>query len=152
MATQFSTAGDNFYHPEALKARRPASGYTAVVGDLISRDTTVANGVLRADSDVGNAIGIVVSTNGGNGTLSIAELEVHNSTIALEYVGTAPTVGQLMEPLTTPAKGTVTITDRDAVQLDNTNGNLKVLSVNTTTKVVVVERVYKAGAGTVEVA
>ncbi len=149
MSTQFSTAGDNFYHPEALKARKPKSGYTAVVGHLVVRDTSVANGIDRAAANE-NPIGIVVSTNAGNGTITIAELEPYNSTIALEYIGTAPTVGQLMEAGSTPGLGTVTYTDRDVVELDNTNGNLKVLTVNTTTKVVVVERVLKATAGTAE--
>lgn len=140
MALPFSTAGDYFMIPEALVAGKPKSGYTAVVGDLVIRDTSIANGWDRCAANE-NPGGIVVSINSSNGTISVAEFVIGISTIRLEYIGTDPALGQTMEAGSTPAKGTTTITDRDVVELDNTNGNLLVRAVDTSAKTVVVERI-----------
>jgi len=140
MAIPILTAGDNFMHGNNILPGIPKSGYTAVLGHLVIRDTSLANGWDRCAANE-NPEGIVVSINSSNGTLSIAEFRIGESTIRLEYIGTAPALGQTMEAGSTPGLGTVTITDRDVVELDNTNGNLLVRYVDTTNKVVVVERI-----------
>lgn len=142
MAIPASTIGDYFMIPEAIVAGKPKSGYTAALGHLVVEDTTVPNGYDRAAANE-NPIGIVVSINGNpsNGTLSIARFIQGVSNITLEYIGTDPAIGQTMEAGSTPGFGTLTVTDRDVVELDNTNGNLLVRKVDTSAKTVVVERV-----------
>jgi hypothetical protein len=140
MALPHSTTGDYFRIPEAMMAGKPKSGYTPAVGHLVVEDATLTDGYDRAAANE-NPIGIIISTNGGNGTISVARLIPGVSTIRLEYIGSNPSIGQTMEAGSTPAFGTVTITDRDVVELDNTNGNLRVLAVDTSAKTVVVERV-----------
>jgi hypothetical protein len=147
MATLQSTVGDYFMLPEVLIAMKPKAAYTPVVGDLVVEDTTITNGFDRATTNE-NPMGIVVSTNGNpsNGTYTIARLKPGISQIRLEYIGANPALGQTMEAASVTGKGTVTMTTRDVVELDNTNGNLRVLAVDTTAKTVIVERVLRAGA------
>lgn len=140
MSIAVLTAGDNFMHGPNIVRGIPKSGYTAALGHLVIRDTSIANGWDRTAANE-NPEGIVVSINSSNGTLSIAEFRIGESTIKLEYIGSNPAIGQTMEGGSTPGFGTVSITDRDVVELDNTNGNLLVRYVDTTNKVVVVERI-----------
>lgn len=142
MAIPASTAGDYFYIPEALMAGKPKSGYTPVKGHLVREEDAAANEWDRVAS--GEKVeGIIVSINGNpsNGTITVAKLIPEVSTITLEYIGTDPAIGERMEGASTPGLGTVTMTDRDVIELDDTNGNLEVRAVNTTAMTVVVKRI-----------
>lgn len=136
MALPFSRAGDNFMIPQYINAWAPKSGYTPVFGDLVLLDSLNVTADRCAANE--NPEGMVVSINSSNGTISVAQFK-SGTRIQLEYTSTAPTVGQKIETSATPGKGTVTITDRDTVQVDNTNGVGRVVSVNTTDSTCVVE-------------
>jgi hypothetical protein len=117
MSLSKSTVGDDYIRQDNIRAKKPKSGYTAAVGDLVVQDATVADGVDRGASDE-NPYGIVLSINSGNGTLSVAELK-DGTTLMLEYTSTAPAIGQKIE--CNGDRGTI-LSSRDRVRLDNTNG------------------------------
>src|SRR5215211_4356841 len=127
MALPALTIGDYFMIPEALMAAKPKSGYTPGLYDLVLEEDASANEWDRCASGE-HVEGIVVSLNGNpsNGTITVAKLVPEISTIRLEYIGTNPAIGQRMEGASTPGKGTVTMTSRDVIELDDTNGNLEV--------------------------
>lgn len=127
MSISKSTLGDDFIREYNIRAKKPKSGYTAAVGDLVVLDFSIADGVDRGAADE-NPYGIVLSINSSNGTLSIAEFTA-GVTIVLEYTSTAPTLGQKTE--CNGDRGTV-YPSRDRIRVDNTNGNGAVVGVDTT--------------------
>lgn len=150
MSISASTAGDYFYIPEALIACKPKSGYTAAKGDLVREESAAAMEWDRCAANE-NPEGIVVSLNGfvagaAPSTITVAKLIPEVSHIRLEWLGATPALGNLMEAGSTPGKGTVTMTDRDVVTVDNTNGNLEVRAVETATQTVIVKRVGRTTA------
>lgn len=137
MANQLSTAWEHFLIPEYIFPGKPKSGYTPVVGHLVVRDDTLADGYDRGAANE-NPVGIIVSINSSNGVMSVARF-LSGSRIKLEYIGTAPAIGEAVEIGSTPGFGTVTFTDRDVVEVDAVNGVGRVIFVDTTAKVVLVE-------------
>lgn len=119
MAFNSTTAGDRYILPEPgnVKPKKPKSGYTAVVGDLVIQDTTVADGVDLIATDE-PPYGIVESVNNANGTLSVAEF-YPGCTIELPYSG-AMALGDKIEGPAVIAQGTTLL--RTTVRTDNTNG------------------------------
>jgi hypothetical protein len=127
MSLSKSTLGDDFIRTYNIRAKKPKSGYTAAVGDLVVLDFSIADGVDRGAADE-NPYGIVLSINSSNGTLSVAELTA-GCTITLEYTSTTPTLGQKIE--CTGDRGTI-IPTRDRVRVDNTNGVAAVIGFDST--------------------
>ena len=137
MALPFSMAGDNFLIPEHINTWAPKASYTPARGHLVLLDSLNAK-VDRCEADE-NPEGIIVSINSSNGAVSVAQFK-SGTRITLEYTGTAPTVGQKIEASATPGFGTLTFTEasgepRDTVQVDNTNGVGRVISVDSTATV-----------------
>lgn len=117
MAFTSIVAGDRYLLPEVgnIKAKRPKSGYTAVIGDLVILDTSIADGVDVITTNE-NPYGIVESINNSNGMLSVAEF-VAGAEIELPYTGSVA-LGDKVEFGTTHG----TTLDRTTVQTDNANG------------------------------
>ena len=135
MALPFTLSGDNFLNPAYIHAWAPAAAYTTPLRGHLVRLDSLNNKVLRCAADT-NPEGIIVSINSSNGTLSVAQFK-SGSRITLEYTGTAPTVGQKIEASATPGFGTLTFTaasgePRDTVQVDDTNGVGRVISLDST--------------------
>jgi hypothetical protein len=92
------------------------SGYTTpAYGDLLKATTT--NGSFDHCANGDAPVGIVLSTNSGNGILSVARF-VAPVQIMVDYTGSV-TVGDKV--VSTGSKGTV-FTLLDSVKTDNTNG------------------------------
>ena len=118
MALTTVRAGDRYIQPESgnIKPQAPKSGWTALVGDLIIADTSVAMGVDEITT-AENPAGIVESVNNSNGTLSVAWFYT-GCEIELPYTGTIA-LGDKVE-FGSATHGTTV--DRTTVQEDNTNG------------------------------
>jgi hypothetical protein len=134
MALPFAQSGDNFFIPEHINTWVAKSGYTPARGHLVLMDS-LNNKIDRCAADE-NPEGIIVSINSSAGAVSVAQFK-SGTRITLEYTGTAPTVGQKIEASASPAFGTLTFTEasgepRDTVQVDNTNGVGRVISVDST--------------------
>lgn len=126
MAFTTVTAGDRYIKPESgnIVPKKPKSGYTAVVGDLVILDSTVADGVdLIAAAE--NPYGIVESINNSNGVLSVAEF-YGGCTIELPYTGSVAK-GDKIE-FGSATQGTTLA--RTTVQTDNSNGVGYVVAVD----------------------
>lgn len=137
MSLSKGVAGEDYFRADNLQPYKPKSGYTAAVGDFVTRDTSVQKGVDRTLVDT-NPFGLVVSINSTNGTLSVAELK--DGVVSIhEYTGTAPTMWQKVE-----ANGDrgVILPGKDRMRLDNTNGRGEVIGVDATSP---------AGTGTIVV-
>jgi hypothetical protein len=119
MAFTTTVAGDRYILPEVgnVKPKRPKSGYTAVVGDLVILDTSIADGVDLIATDE-NPYGIVESINNSNGMLSVAEF-VAGCSIELPYSGSVA-LGDKIEGPASIAQGTTLL--RTTVRTDNSNG------------------------------
>jgi hypothetical protein len=128
MAFTSTVAGDRYLLPEVgnIKPKRPKSGYTAAVGDLVILDTSLANGVDLITTDE-NPYGIVESINNSNGILSVAEF-MSGCEIELPYSGSVA-LGDKVEFSTTHG----TTLDRTTVKTDNSNGVGVVVAVDTAT-------------------
>ena len=125
MAFTSTVAGDRYVLPEVgnIKPKKPKSGYTAVVGDLVILDTSIANGVDLITTNE-NPYGIVESINNSNGILSVAEF-VAGAEIELPYTGSVA-LGDKVEFGTSHG----TTLDRTTVQTDNSNGVGAVVAVD----------------------
>jgi hypothetical protein len=128
MAFTTVRAGDRYIQPESgnIKPQAPKSGYTAVVGDLIIADVSVAMGV-DVIAAAENPAGIVESINNANGTLSVAWF-YPGCEIELPYTGTVA-LGDKIE-FGSATHGTTL--DRTTVQTDNSNGVGVVVAVDAT--------------------
>src|SRR5436190_11199543 len=116
MAFTTLTAGDRYIKAQSgnVLPKKPKAGYTAVVGDLVILDTSVADGVDLIATDE-NPYGIVESVNNANGTLSIAEF-YPGCEIELPYSGTV-NLGDKIEGPASIAQGTTLL--RTTVRADN---------------------------------
>jgi len=130
MAFTRTVAGDRYILPEVgnIKPKQPKSGYTAVVGDLVILDTSIANGVDLVTTNE-NPYGIVESINNTNGILSVAEF-VAGAEIELPYTGTVAK-GDKIEFAAAGVHGTTL--DRTQIQTDNSNGVGVVVAVDAET-------------------
>lgn len=137
MSLSKSTPGDDFVREYNIRAKKPKSGYTAAVGDLVVLDFSVADGVDRGAADE-NAYGMVLSINSSNGTLSVAEF-TGGVTVVLEWVTTQPGLSDKVECV--GSRGTI-YPSRDRVRVDNSNGTGAVIAFDATSP---------AGTGTVVV-
>lgn len=128
MAFTSTVAGDRYLLPEVgnIKPKRPKSGYTAAVGDLVILDTSIAMGVDIITTDE-NPYGIIESINNSNGILSVAEF-VAGAEIELPYTGTV-NKGDKIEFSTTHG----TTLDRTTVKTDNSNGVGVVVAIDAET-------------------
>ena len=125
MAFTSITAGDRYLKPESgnVLPKKPKSGYTAAVGDLVILDVSVQDGVDLITTDE-NPYGIVESINASNGVLSVAEF-YPGCTIELPYTGTVAQ-GDKVEFSNTHG----TTVDRTRVKTDNSNGVGVVVAVD----------------------
>lgn len=121
------TGGDDFVREDNIHPVIPKSGYTAAVGDLVTRDTSLANCVdLCALNE--RIWGFVMSINGDGSVLSVAELK-DGCRIVLPYIS-APSLGDSVE--SDGSRAGSGLTTRSRVQTDNTNGVGKVIGVDST--------------------
>ncbi len=129
MAFTTVTAGDRYIKPEGgnIVPKKPKVGYTAVAGDLVILDVTVADGVDLITTDE-NPYGIVESINTANGILSVAEF-YSGCLIELPYTG-AVAKGDKIE-FSSATQGTTLA--RTQVKTDNTNGVGYVVAINAET-------------------
>ena len=119
MAYQSATSGERLNIPHACHPYRPVSTYTTPVkGHLVKLDTS-GNGLVARCADGDVPLGMVWSTNNGNGVLSI--LEFRGNFVELEYTGTFAVGDKIVS---NGVDGTVNIGGfhRDKVKHDNTNG------------------------------
>jgi hypothetical protein len=129
MAFTTVRAGDRYILPDDgnIKPKKPKAGWTALVGDLVIQDTSVASGVDEITT-AENPYGIVESVNNDNGTLSVAEF-YPGAEIELPTTG-AVALGDKIE-FGSATHGTTL--DRTTVQADNTNGTGIVIAVDADT-------------------
>lgn len=125
MSIQKSTWGDDFIREDNIHPVVPKSGYTAALGDLVTRDNTLDNCV-DACAVNERIWGIVLSLNGDGTVLSVAELK-DGCRIVLPYIS-APSIGDAVE--SDNSRASSGITNRGRVQTDNTNGVGRVIGVD----------------------
>jgi len=130
MAFTSTVAGDRYLLPEVgnVHPKRPKSGYTASVGDLVILDTSIAEGVDLVTTNE-NPYGIVETISPNAGILGVAEF-VAGAEIELPYTGTV-NKGDKVEFAAGGVHGTTL--DRTQVQADNTNGVGVVVAVDAET-------------------
>lgn len=120
---------DDKFNTDHVVLKQAKSGYTAVVGDLVISDATVAHGVDLIAADEAT-YGLVISLNNRtDGTmLSVQEL-TPGSYIVLPYTGSLAK-GDKVE-FSSATHGTTI--DRTQVKVDNSNGNGYVTAVDADT-------------------
>jgi len=95
MSLTKNSAGDDFFRYYNLRPYAQAASYgspnAAALGDLVRLSSATQDAVQRCAAGE-NPLGIVISINASNGTLSVAEF-TGGVTIILEYTGSAPVVG-----------------------------------------------------------
>lgn len=116
MSLSKTTAGEDLIREYNVRPKKPKSGYTAAVGDMLVYDNTGTDMVDRGAADE-NPDGLCISINSSNGTLSMAEFR-GGVTVIAEYTGT-PT--RLHKVECVGDRGSV-YPGRDRLRADDTNG------------------------------
>ena len=110
--------GDDYIREYNIRPHQPKSGYTAALGDLVVRDTTLSDAVdYAAAGEI--PLGFVVSINSSNGTISVAEF-YGGVTIVLPHDDSLDAIGNKVSAV--GSRSTTIYPTRDRVKKDNSGG------------------------------